>query len=189
MNERVPPDVPIDAPTLQAPADAFETYVVPEIAVLYRAARALTRHPHDAEDLVQDTLLRAHRSIHTFDGRHPRAWLLTILRNAHLSRVRRPRPELLHDADGVERRQDPAPDATDALIDTGFDAELVRALDDLPAMFRDVIDLVDIGGQPYATAAETLGVPIGTVMSRLHRARTRLRKQLLRAGVAPRSSR
>jgi RNA polymerase sigma-70 factor (ECF subfamily) len=62
--------------------EAFAEYVVPEIEVLYRVARSLTGHAADAEDLVQDTLLRAFRSIDSFDGQHPRAWLLTILRTA-----------------------------------------------------------------------------------------------------------
>lgn len=70
------------------PQEAFARYVLPEIDVLYRVARSITRHDADAEDLVQDTMLRAFRSIDRFDGRHPRAWLLTIMRNAQINRVR-----------------------------------------------------------------------------------------------------
>ena len=77
----------------------FAAEVVPEIEVLLRVAQTLTRHPADAEDLVQDTLLRAFRSMDTFDGRHPRAWLLTILRNTNSNRHRRRRPDLLDDPD------------------------------------------------------------------------------------------
>jgi RNA polymerase sigma factor (sigma-70 family) len=77
--------------------DAFERYVLPETEVLLRVALSLTRRPADAEDLVQDTLIRAYRSIDRFDGAHPRAWLLTIMRNAHINNHRRRRPELLRD--------------------------------------------------------------------------------------------
>ena len=71
---------------------AFERYVLPEIEVLLRVANSLTRNHAEAEDLVQDTLLRAYRAIDGFDGRYPRAWLLTILRNTHINRNRRRRP-------------------------------------------------------------------------------------------------
>uniref|UniRef100_UPI003752473E RNA polymerase sigma factor n=1 Tax=Ilumatobacter sp. TaxID=1967498 RepID=UPI003752473E len=82
---------------------AFERYVLPEIEVLLRVAHSLTRNHAEAEDLVQDTLLRAYRGIDGFDGRHPRAWLLTILRNTHINRNRRRRPELLRDPDATDR--------------------------------------------------------------------------------------
>ena len=183
MDERVPPPVP----DTSVRSTAFEQHVLPEIDVLYRVARSLTRNSPDAEDLVQDTLLRAHRSIHTFDGRHPRAWLLTILRNAHLNRLRRRDPELLHDPDGAANATVTSADTTDGFVDQALDDEVARALDDLPPMFRQVIEIVDMDGRSYATAADLLGVPLGTVMSRLHRARSRIREHLLRTGVAPRS--
>jgi RNA polymerase sigma-70 factor, ECF subfamily len=181
VDDGIPPPVP----ATRARSTPFELHVLPEIEVLYRVARSLTRHPADAEDLVQDTLLRAHRSIGTFDGRHPRAWLLTIMRNAHLNRLRRPRPELMHDADEAALAASAANDAPDGFVDHALDREVVRALDDLPAKFRQVIEIVDMEGRSYATAAEMLGVPIGTVMSRLHRARARIRTHLLHAGVTP----
>ena len=78
---------------------AFARYVLPEVDVLYRVALSITRNKADAEDLVQDTMLRAFRAIERFDGRHPRAWLLTIMRNAQINRVRRRRPGLLNDPD------------------------------------------------------------------------------------------
>ena len=81
--------VPLQPMTLSA----FERYVIPEIQVLFRVARSLTRNDADAEDLVQDTLIRPHRSVDAFDGNHPRAWLLTILRNTHINRNRRRRPD------------------------------------------------------------------------------------------------
>lgn len=166
--------------------EAFEHFVVPELAVLLRVARALTHHNAEAEDLVQDTLLRAYRSMHTFDGRHPRSWLLTILRNTHRNRHRRRRPELLRDPD-VAGAAEPADavDAQSALLDAQFDAEVETALLALPAALRTMVELVDIRGLSYAEAAAELSIPIGTVMSRLHRARRRLRHHLELAGLGP----
>ena len=169
---------------------AFEQYVLPEIEVLLRVANSLTRNHADAEDLVQDTLVRAYRGIDGFDGRHPRAWLLTILRNTHINRNRRRRPELLRDPDGAtdQLTAAPAEDRTDAGVDRELDAEIVSALESLDEPFRRVIELVDIDGLTYAEAASVLDVPVGTIMSRLHRARARIRNRLDRAGLAPRSS-
>lgn len=185
MDDRVPPVVPASATR----SDAFDRYVLPEIELLLRVARSLTRNDADADDLVQDTLLRAHRSIETFDGRYPRAWLLTILRNTHINRQRRQRPELLRDPDTPDRVVAATGPLADDFIEQSFDAEIERALAELPEPFRQVIELVDIRDLSYATAAEMTGVPVGTVMSRLHRARTRIRKHLLQTGVAPRSKR
>lgn len=171
--------------------DAFERHVIPELDVLFRVAVSLTHHRADAEDLVQETLIRAHRAIDRFDGRYPRAWLLTIMRNANINRNRRRRPELLWDPDATfERLQEAAGDeAADAFVDLGFEAEIDRALADLAEPFRLVVELVDIQGLSYAEAAHVLDVAPGTIMSRLHRARTRLRDRLDRAGLAPRSVR
>jgi len=168
---------------------AFERYVLPEIEVLLRVAHSLTRNHAEAEDLVQDTLLRAYRGIAGFDGRHPRAWLLTILRNTHINRNRRRRPEMLRDPDSANDRlaASASDDRADAFVDDDLDVEIVRALDALDDPFRRVVELVDIDGLSYAEAAEVLDVPVGTVMSRLHRARSRIRDRLDRAGLAPRS--
>lgn len=180
------------APSDKERSDSFATYVVPEIDVLLRVARTLVPRPADAEDLVQDTLLRAYNSIGTFDGRHPRAWLLTIMRNAQINRTRRRRPELLDDPDvELDRLADTgdgreSPEAI--VVGVAFDAVVADALDALPDRFRQVVDLVDIDGLTYAEAAEVIGVPVGTVMSRLHRSRTRIRKRLVAAGLAPRRS-
>ena len=169
--------------------EAFATHVVPEIDVLFRVARTLVPRPADAEDLVQDTLLRAYRSIGSFDGRHPRAWLLTIMRNTQVNRTRRRRPELLDDPAAAGKTSDyederlRSPEAI--VVGATFDAVVVDALDALPDRFRQVVELVDIGGLTYAEAAEAIGVPVGTIMSRLHRARTRIRSRLAAAGLAP----
>ena len=172
-----------------AAARAFQRYVLPEIEVLLRVAHSLTRNHAEAEDLVQDTLLRAYRGLGGFDGRHPRAWLLTILRNTHINRNRRRRPELLRDPDTATDRMisTASPERTDAGIDDVIDAEIVRALESLDDPFRQVVELVDVDGLSYAEAAEVLDVPVGTVMSRLHRARSRIRDRLDEVGFAPRS--
>lgn len=178
-------------PTPDATPDAaFEAYVLPEVDVLMRVALGLTRNAADAEDLVQDTLLRAFRGIGGFDGRHPRAWLLTILRNTHVSRNRRKRPELLRDPDAsLDALAANAEDgAEDVALETTFDAVLAEAFEALPEKFRSVVQLVDVDGLAYQEAADTLGVPIGTVMSRLHRARARLRSALVAAGITSATS-
>jgi RNA polymerase sigma-70 factor, ECF subfamily len=166
---------------------AFRTYVVPELEVLYGVAMRLTRDPHDAEDVVQETLLRAYRAIDRFDGRYPRAWLLTILRNANINRARKRTPDLLRDeqrtlgrlpgrgADGRDGAAEPA-------LDRIPDDTIVDALRRLSEDHRAVVTLVDIDGLSYREAAEILEIPIGTVMSRLHRARNKLRTRLERAG-------
>lgn len=172
----------------QQKRDAFATYVVPEIDVLLRVARTLVPRAADAEDLVQDTLLRAYRAIDSFDGAHPRAWLLTIMRRAEINRNRRRRPDLLDDPDAqTEALSDDGAGSPEALVvGATFDAVVGEALDALPDKFREVVELVDINGLSYAEAAELIGVPVGTVMSRLHRSRTRIRKRLAAVGLAPR---
>jgi RNA polymerase sigma-70 factor (ECF subfamily) len=189
----VPPDV---TPAVAAHADrdaAFQTYVVPEIEVLYRVAVTLTRNPTDAEDLVQDTLLRAYRAIESFDGAHPRAWMLTILRNTHINRARKRQPLLLPDGESAQRVLEqtgpPSPSSEEVALSEQFEPVVVRALRELPADFRAVIELVDLQGLSYAQAADRLGIPKGTVMSRLHRGRQRIRTSLDEAGLVPRAGR
>ncbi len=162
--------------------ERFAEYVVPELEVLYRVARSITRNATDAEDLVQDTLVRAYKAIERFDGRYPRAWLLTIMRNAQINRVRRKRPELMHDPDEtMSRVADESPDGADAeslVLDQEFSAPIENALAALPEKFRLVVELVDLNQLTYQEAADTLGVPVGTIMSRLHRARRNIRQHL-----------
>lgn len=174
--------------------DAFSAHVLPELEILGRVALSLTRRPADAEDLVQETLLRAWRAIDRFDGRHPRAWLLTIMRNANLNSVRRRRPELLRDPDAgttVLEATNPGRSAESELLDTHLDADLEQAVAGLPNHYRLALELVDVDGLTYAEAAEVLNIPAGTVMSRLHRARRRVRGSLgdPRTDVDHRSSR
>jgi RNA polymerase sigma-70 factor (ECF subfamily) len=178
-----------DTPDNTTDDTAFERYVLPETELLLRVANSLTRNRADAEDLVQDTLLRAFRAIDRFDGRYPRAWLLTILRNTHINRNRRRRPELLRDPERVTDRMisTVSEERPDAIVDAQIDGEIIDALDALDESFRRVVELVDMNGLTYAEAAEVLDIPVGTVMSRLHRARTRIRDRLERAGFTARS--
>lgn len=170
---------------------AFERYVVPELEVLSRVASSIVSRPADAEDLVQDTLLRAYQGVDRFDGAHPRAWLLTIMRNAEINRHRRRRPELMRDPDAEMARlasQATGPNALtdDLALAQQFDVVVHSAFMALPENFRRVLELVDIDGLSYAEAAQLLGVPEGTVMSRVHRARKRIRDRLATTGIAPR---
>ncbi len=160
----------------------FREQVLPELDVLYRVALRLTRAPQPAEDLVQDTLERALGAFDRFDGRYPRAWLLTILRNAHRNDQRRSRPDLLAQevADRLPARgQDGTSDATVTQAMAGQLAPAVRAaILRLSSKHRAVLVLVDLDGLTYREAAEVLEVPVGTVMSRLHRSRRRVRAEL-----------
>lgn len=173
-----------EAVTTETASARFERWVLPEVEVLLRVARSMTHNTHDAEDLVQETMLRAYRSIDRFDGRYPRAWLLTIMRNAEVNRHRRQRPSLLTAAQ--QTLPDPEADggatAESKVVDLTFDDAVEEAFEHLSPDFREVIELVDIGGLTYAEAAQVAGVPEGTVMSRLHRARGRVRTRLERRG-------
>ncbi len=169
-----------------ASTEAFNRYVLPELEVLYRTARSLTRNATDAEDLVQDTLLRAYRAIDRFDGRYPKAWLLTIMRNANINRARKKKPDLLDDPEltferSVEFAETSGPE--EIVTDPMFDASVIDAFDALSNDFRQVVELVDLNGLAYQEAADILGVPVGTVMSRLHRARRRIRDHLGEHGL------
>ena len=164
----------------------FERHVVPELEILYRTARSLSRNNADAEDLVQETLLRSFRAIERFDGRYPRAWLLTIMRNANINRARKKVPDLLDDPDFTfEHSVDFADTDTpeDAVVEPVFDATVHDALARLPEKFQQVVELVDLQGLAYQEAADLLDIPVGTVMSRLHRARKRIRDEIAERGL------
>jgi len=157
--------------------------VEPEIEVLLRVAQTLTGSWADSEDLVQDTLVRAYRAIGTFDGAHPRAWLLTILSRTHLNSHRRQRPDARSDLGDLEGQRPafgamvvPGPEET--VTDRVLDEDVERALATLDPRFRTVLLLVDVDQLTYAEVAHLLGIPVGTVMSRLSRARSRVRTQL-----------
>lgn len=150
---------------------------------MLRVARTLTGSPADAEDLVQETLIRAYRAVDRFDGEYPRSWLLTILRNTNINMNRRRRPDAVEDVAAV-RGSRPAFGAVeprspeDSVLDGMLSAELEAAVNALHDRFRSVLLLVDVDRLTYAEAAEALGVPVGTIMSRLNRARARVRDHL-----------
>lgn len=174
---------------MAAPTDteaAFDKYVLPELDVLYRTAWSLTRSDVEAQDLVQDTLLRAFRAIDRFDGRYPRAWLLTIMRNANINRARKKKPDLLDDPDTTFERSIVFADTDDPqhiVLEGEFDATVEDGFRRLPEKFRQVVELVDLNGMSYQETADLLGVPVGTVMSRLHRARKRIRDHIEEVGL------
>ncbi|WP_219420391.1 RNA polymerase sigma factor, partial [Pseudonocardia nigra] len=141
----------------------------------------------DAEDLVQDTLIRAYRAVHRFDGAHPRAWLMTILRNTAANNHRRWQPALLDDPESPSRTPPEQPGRIRPRRSSWTASSMMqcRALHDLTARQRAVVALVDVDGLSYAEAATRLAIPEGTVMSRLHAARARMRRTLGRTGVVP----
>lgn len=169
-----------DAELRARQATAFRTYVEPELGVLLRVARTLTGSASDAEDLVQETLIRAWRGVDRFDGRHPRAWLFTILRNTNLNMNRRQRPVTVEDPAVLSRARPafgsaPARGPEDEALGPYLPDVLDRAVNALDVRFRTVLLLIDVDQLTYAEAAEVLQLPLGTVMSRLSRARNRVR--------------
>jgi RNA polymerase sigma-70 factor (ECF subfamily) len=166
---------------------AFERHVVPHLGVLLHVARSMTSREHDAEDLVQDTLARAFSGIEGFDGAHPRAWLFTIMRNTQINRVRKRRPELLADPDVSERLADAGSHESpeQAAEAAAFSRVVADAVGQLPERMAMVVELVDMDGLSYADAALALNIPVGTVMSRLHRARRKIRSRLIAEGLGP----
>ena len=163
-------------PTEQRRKLSFEDVVRTELPVLYRVARRLARNDADAEDLVGTTLLLAARAYPAFDGRHPRAWTIQILRNEFygLTRKRANRPETALDAVA-----EPSDDGFWREIEwRAVGDDLMRALDALPEEYRLAVALCDVETMPYEEAARAMGVPVGTVRSRLFRGRRLLRARL-----------
>ncbi len=164
----------------------FERLVLPLQDDLFHAALAMTRREADALDLVQDALLKAWRSAASFNrGDNLKAWLFTILRNAYLDRcrARRLEPVALEDAGDPPAPATPLPAFEEALPD-----ELLRALRELSPAHQLLLQLCDLEGLSYKEIADVLGCPIGSVMSGLHNARTRLREKLTVIRITPRSS-
>jgi len=164
----------------------FEEEALVHAEQLYRIALRLTGSPQAAEDLVQDTYLRAFRSWQSYKpGTNLAAWLATIMRNANLDELRRqsrrPVQEPLDD-DGdyylYNRLAESGPQPQDEVLARLSGNAIVSALGDLPPNFREVVVLVDVGDFSYADAADILGIPIGTVMSRLYRGRRLLKRAL-----------
>jgi RNA polymerase sigma-70 factor, ECF subfamily len=157
---------------------------------LFSAAYRMTHNSADAEDLVQETYLKAHKNCSSFRGKYLRAWLNRILTNTFINdyHARRLRPEVLG-LDGLDATPDDSPRGTGVgrdpaeVVLAGFpDEVLASALTSVPLPFLRVVLLADVEGCSYKEIAEVTGVPIGTVMSRLHRGRQALKHALLDAG-------
>lgn len=171
----------------------FEAVALVHRARLYRAALGLCRNLTEADDLVQETYLRAFRRFDSFVlGTNCLAWLRTILRNVFINHVTRGRREVpAGDACAVERggasdafAAPPATPEEEFFLRALDDQELARALDALPLSFRAVVLLADVEGRSYREIADLCELPVGTVMSRLFRARRRLRRALQGRGGA-----
>lgn len=167
----------------------FPAAVIAYADQLYPMALRMTRNPADAEDLVQETFTKAYAKIHQFKiGTNLRAWLYRILTNTFINGYRKKQREPFQETtDEIKDWQLAAAEAHTStgarsaeseVLDRLPDSDIRRALAKLPEEFRLVVYLVDIEGYPYKEVAARMGTPIGTVMSRLHRARRQLRDQL-----------
>lgn len=166
--------------------DDFLNQTTPHMQRLLRVGVRLTRQPSEAQDLVQEALTKAWANWHRFQaGGNLGAWLARILVNTFISRHRHQRvvdvtaarSDLLdHLFDGGRLEQAHRPEQS--WHEQELSDEVVKALATLPSHYREVVELVDIAGLPYRDAADQMGCPLGTVMSRLHRARRLLRDQL-----------
>lgn len=167
----------------------FDQEILPHLDLLYRVALRFTRDPARAEDLVQDTMVKAYRNREKFEpGTSARAWLLAILRNTFINAYRREKREPIpmenevldaHMAEHPGEESDPE----GAFFDKIVDERILQALDSLPPEFREVMVLSDIEGLPYAEIAHALSIPVGTVKSRLFRARRLMQGELYQHAV------
>jgi RNA polymerase sigma-70 factor, ECF subfamily len=175
----------------------FAELAMEHMPSLYSAALRMTRNPADAEDLVQETFLKAYRAFDRFeDGTNLKAWLYKILTNTFINsyRAARRRPEKA-DVEDVEdlylyrrlgglQAAGAGRSAEDEVFDRFTDDEVKQAIESLPESFRMAVLLADVEGFSYKEIAEITEVPIGTVMSRIHRGRKALQKALLDFAVA-----
>ena len=167
-------------------AGLFETLILPHAESLYGQAYQLTRNAPDAEDLVQDTILRAYSRFGSFraDG-SPKAWLHTIMRNLFINTYRKKNREPRQisfqalDEPGTEAALRPTVASPERLVLGRMEeAALLRAVRHLPEEYRSVVILADVEGLSYQQIADRLGIPVGTVRSRLSRGRKRVQRAL-----------
>ncbi len=168
----------------------FERDALQYIDALYAGAMRFTGNPAEAEDLVQDTMLKAFAAFHQFqEGTNLKAWLFRILQNTFISDYRKKRREPIQTStDEMEEWQvsklessarTALPSAEQIVLDSLPDGDVLDALKSLPEEFRTAVYLADVEGFSYAEIAEIMGTPSGTVMSRIHRGRKRLRELLM----------
>ncbi len=169
----------------------FERDAMQYTRQLYSAAMRMTRNPSDAEDLVQETYLKAYRAYHTFqEGTNLKAWLYRILTNTYINKYRKDsrRPSevdlgtvedmYLYRRLGSEESAEAARTTEDRVLDGMVESDVKQAVEELPENFRMPVLLADLEGFSYKEIAEILDIPIGTVMSRLHRGRKAMQKRL-----------
>jgi RNA polymerase sigma-70 factor, ECF subfamily len=180
----------------------FEQDAMQYARQLYSAAMRMTRNPSDAEDLVQETFLKAYRAYHTFEeGTNLKAWLYRILTNTYINKYRKDsrRPSevdlgsvedlYLYRNIGSEESAEAARTTEDRVLDGLVEADIKKAVEDLPENFRLPVLLADLEGFSYKEISDILDIPIGTVMSRLHRGRKAMQKSLweyaVKRGLVP----
>lgn len=181
---------PIEDMTEEEKQEVFEEEALPHLNALYNYARSISHSDQDAEDLVQETFMRAYRYFHQYTpGTNCKAWLFTILRNLYNTKYKKYKrtPDQVHyDAEEQIYEQIVNEDLTSVIknpeeefFENILPQEIVNAIEDLPEKYRSCIVLSDVEDFSYKEIAEILDVPIGTVMSRLHRARDILKKKLV----------
>jgi RNA polymerase sigma factor (sigma-70 family) len=160
--------------------ERFEQALLPHLDAAYNLARWLTRDDHDAEDLVQAAYLRALKFFGGFRGTNSRAWLLTIVRNTCYTWLDQKRTRGLETAfdEKIHSAESNAMDAEKRVLRQEDEQLVRRAVEELPVELREVVVLRELEGMSYNEIAAIAGIPMGTVMSRLARARERLRERL-----------
>jgi RNA polymerase sigma-70 factor, ECF subfamily len=164
----------------QNSASNFERAILPHLDAAYNLARWLMRNEQDAQDIAQEAYLRAFRFFPGFRGGDPRAWLLKIVRNTCYTwlHVNRPLQDAAEFDEKLFRSDSCAPNPEEVVLQKDSDTLVRKALEKLPPNFREVIILRELEGMSYREIADITGMPAGTVMSSLSRARGRLRQLL-----------
>lgn len=163
-----------------APASQFEHVVLPHLDAAYNLARWLTGNERDAQDVTQDACLRALKFFSGYRGGDARSWFLTIVRRCAWTWLRRNRQqeEAVEFDEELHGGEDLSPNPEASLVRAGDIAAVRQALETLPALFREALVLRELEGCSYKEIAEIAGVPVGTVMSRIARARRQLQTAL-----------
>lgn len=156
----------------------FEQWVTPHLDAAYNLAIWLSREPSDADDIVQEASLKAYKGLDRFDGREPKAWFLTIVRNEFYTLVRRRQRAAQEPLEIVAELPSPGPSPETDLLAKLDRQQVWDSLGKLPPEYREVLILREFEGLQYREIAEMASIPIGTVMSRLSRARRQLQHDL-----------